>query len=396
MSALTRAYLAEISAGTSPSEIPGTRVDVQFNPTSLRVQLSNRTAGGRQAGAQARQRPGTGEMQLNFELVFDTADEGNTDQGVSVLERTRSVERFVRPRGSGRGQEAPPRVLFVWGDFQVQGTMESAAIDLDLFDAQGVPLRARVTVAIHGQDPRWTYAPEQPSPTRPDATVPGARPAGAAGGPGAPVAPAPVPGTPGTQGGDGSIGRIVQAMPGESLAQLAARAGFEPAAWRALATGLSDPLRLELGQEVVLPAGDGSGWADGGRTQGEDANRALAGLALVPGAAAPAAAAAPQAPLQRGQALAQRGGLGGAIGQAHQATHQQEAQASLAAFGAAPTAAGAVAGRPWGAGVPLRPRRGGLPADGVPVLGPLAAPLRPRRERTPAQDCGTCGGTDER
>ena len=75
MSALVKARLAEIGSGERPTETPNTSVDVQFNPTTLRVQISNRTAGGTQAGAQARQRPGTGEMQVSFDLIFDTADE---------------------------------------------------------------------------------------------------------------------------------------------------------------------------------------------------------------------------------------------------------------------------------------------------------------------------------
>src|SRR5262245_14019752 len=79
MTALTKAQLGEITSGDNPTEVAGTLVDVQFNPTTLRVQISNRTAGGQQAGAQARQRPGTGEMQVSFDLVFDTADEGSTE-----------------------------------------------------------------------------------------------------------------------------------------------------------------------------------------------------------------------------------------------------------------------------------------------------------------------------
>ena len=221
MSALLKARLAEIGSGERPTEVPNTSLDVQFNPTSLRVQISNRTAGGAQAGAQARQRPGTGDMTVGFDLVFDTADEdAGGGRAVNVLERTKMVERFVRPRGTQPGQEAPPRVLFEWGGFQVQGTMESANIDLDFFDAQGVPLRAKVAVSIKGQDPRWTYTP-----------APGGQGAGAKG-PRAPNAagagPAALPaGAPGTRGLASAVDRIVQAMPGESLAQLAARVGFE-------------------------------------------------------------------------------------------------------------------------------------------------------------------------
>ena len=213
-------------------------MDVQFNPTTLRVQISNRTAGGTQAGAQARQRPGTGEMQVSFDLIFDTADEGTSEAGVSVLDRTATVERFVRPRGPRPGQEAPPRVLFEWGSFLVQGTMESANIDLDLFDANGVPLRAKVSVSIKGQDPRWTYPPAPAN----AAAAPGSFPARPGSGSALPA------GSPGTQGNSQSPERIAQAMPGESLAQLAARNGFDPKAWRALAEGLSNPLQLTLGR----------------------------------------------------------------------------------------------------------------------------------------------------
>ncbi|SBT07506.1 conserved hypothetical protein [Candidatus Accumulibacter aalborgensis] len=360
MSALLKARLAEIGSGERPTETPNTSVDVQFNPTTLRVQISNRTAGGAQAGAQARQRPGTGEMQVSFDLVFDTADEGSTESGVSVLDKTAMVERFVRPRGPRPGQEAPPRVLFAWGSFLVQGTMESANLDLDLFDANGVPLRAKVSVSIKGQDPRWTYTPAPAN-----AAAAAGAPAGSSNGSALPA------GSPGTQGNQQSPERIVQAMPGESLAQLAARNGFDAKAWRALADGLSNPLRLELGQEVALPAAAGRGVASGGNGQGSDPAKTAASLPLVAaptgaaggGRAATARSASGIDPVHQGQALASQGGLGGAIAQVKSAAHQQGASSSLAAFGLTSGEAADSADRPWGAGVPLRPRFGSaLPA----------------------------------
>lgn len=358
MSALLKARLAEIGSGERPTETPNTSVDVQFNPTTLRVQISNRTAGGAQAGAQARQRPGTGEMQVSFDLVFDTADEGSAESGVSVLDKTAMVERFVRPRGPRPGQEAPPRVLFAWGSFLVQGTMESANLDLDLFDANGVPLRAKVSVSIKGQDPRWTYTP---APANAAAATAAGAPAGSGSGSALPA------GSPGTQGNQQSPDRIVQAMPGESLAQLAARSGFDAKAWRALADGLSNPLRLELGQEVALPAGAGRGVASGGNGQGSDPAKTAASLPLVAaptgfaagGQAATARSASGIDPVHQGQALTSQGGLGGAIAQVKSEAHQQGASSSLAAFGLTSNEEPAdSADRPWGAGVPLRPRFG--------------------------------------
>lgn len=384
MTALLKARLAEITAGDAPAEVPGTSVAVQFNPTSLRVQIANKTAGGQQSGAQARQRPGTGEMQVSFDLVFDTADDGS-----DVLERTRMVERFVRPQGTQPGKEAPPRVLFQWGSFLVQGTMESANLDLDLFDASGIPLRAKVSVAIKGQDPRWTYQPAPAAPAAGPGKGAGTQPpAGGTGG-----LPA---GAPGTQGSRQAPDRVVQAMPGESLQQLAARHGLDPSAWRALADGRGNPLSLRLGQEVALPVGLGAGSASGRQAQGQDPARSTAGLPLVnPGDAPPSLApsawgASSRQPTSRpaialgdtvrqGQAVAGRGGLAMAIRDTKAQAHQRGARQSLGAFGVPAAETADTQDRPWGAGVPLRPRLGGGAArnpEPLPTRMALNSPTR--------------------
>jgi hypothetical protein len=313
-------------------------------------------------------------MQVSFDLVFDTADDGE-----DVLKKTAMVERFVRPQGNQPGKEAPPRVLFAWGSFMVQGTMDSANIDLDLFDAGGTPLRAKVAVTIKGQDPRWTYAPAPPASPASPAT-------GA--GPGRSGLPT---GAPGTRGSDRSPERVVQALPGESLQQLAARHGLDPSAWRGLAQGLGNPLALGLGQEVALPPGLGQGSAAGRQAQGHDPVRSTAGLTLVSapgsggsGVATPssgvgssnATRGTPDA-VRLGQAVASRGGLGQAIGQVKNEAHRQGTGRSLSAFGVGPAGSGDMQGRPWGAGVPLRPRVGsGLAtAEPSPTHLALGAPV---------------------
>jgi LysM repeat protein len=365
MSELKKARLGEIGSGTGPQQ-GSNWVDVQFNPTSLRVQISNRTAGGQQSGAQGRQRPGTGEMQVSFDLVFDSADE----DGVDVLKKTAAVERFVRPRSAQPGQEAPPRVVFEWGTFQVQGVMESANLDIDFFDAGGTPLRAKVAVTIKGQDPRWAYTATQTS----------GAPSAGAGGSGNPAAGALRPpaggagglpaGAPGTQGSNAAVDKVVQAMPGESLQQLASRMGLDPSAWRALSAGMDNPLKLSLGQEVPLPSGLSQGSASGQRTQGQDPARSTSRLPLLDARQQPASAgsaggsasksgAAKDNPVQQGQALAVQGGLKDTITQARSQAHQQGAGQRRAAFGLGN--AGDVSdaeSRPWGMGVPLRPRFG--------------------------------------
>ena len=203
MTTLLKAQLCEISGDAAGKEI-GAPVDVQFNPATLRVAISNKTAGGSQAGAQAKQKPGTGEVTVTFDLYFDTADEGTADAPIPVTRRTQIVEKFVRPRGATPALQSPPRVQFKWGGFLVQGVMESANIDLDLFAADGTPLRAKVGVSIKGQDPSYRDDPALLPPVAPggDSAAPSGLPAG----------------TPGTTGNAGPPTTVAEALPGESLA----------------------------------------------------------------------------------------------------------------------------------------------------------------------------------
>lgn len=351
MTRLVKASLCEVAADARGTEI-GTPIDVQFNPTSLRMQITNKTGGGQQAGSQSRQRPGDGVVTLTFELVFDTADEGTTAAPVPVTRKTMVVENFVRPRGNTPRDQAPARVQFKWGSFLVQGTMESVSVDLELFAADGTPLRAKVGVTIKGQDPRYQYDPlPAPSPQPPGPMD-------------------PPPGAPGTSGGSAPE-RVAQALPGESLAQVAARNGLDPDAWRAMAAGIADPLNLPAGLEIGLPdyaRGRRLGSPGAQGSAGGDWNAAASALPLAsaPGGGGPVAPAAgaqgargtARDPVRNGQAVARQGGLQGAIEQVHGAAQRSSAGAAQAGFGR--SGAGApLDGRPYGAGVPLRPRRGG-------------------------------------
>lgn len=402
MTQLVKASLCEVSADARGSEI-GTPIDVQFNPTSLRMQITNRTTGGNQAGSQVRQRPGDGVVTVSFDLVFDTADEGTTDAPVPVTRKTMIVENFVRPRGNTPSRQAPPRVQFKWGSFLVQGTMESVNVDLDLFAANGTPLRAKVAVSIKGQDPRYQYNP--------------ATPASGGGLPPGPLA-AP-PGAPGTTGGAGVPSGMAQAMPGESLAQLASRNGLDPSAWRSLAAGISNPFSLKAGFEIGLPGSLPTGSQLSGKSsQGNDPRQAAAQLPLVSQnsiagsgsqqvTAGVAGSGGPRAavnPVQAGQAVTRQGGLGEAIQQVRGVGQQQAVTASRSAFGLVPDAAAVAIDRPFGASVPLRPRRGGIAAPKtVDATTPSWQALPAGRRSSVVQlggskpaGCGCCNGSSKR
>lgn len=235
MSTLEKAVLEELNKDGKVVET----IPVQFNPTSLKLQMTNSIDGAATRGRQVQQYNGSASTSLSLELEFDTADEGTTAQAVDVRTRTADVARFVLPGGEG-SKQAPPRVQFRWGTLIVAGVMSSMSEELDLFSAEGVPLRAKVSVDIKEQDSRYEALKQGP----------GANPAS-----GAPPAGEPGAGAgPGTSSSGGPVSRTAEALDGESAADFLARNGLDPSAWRAIAGALEDPISLRAGLAVDFSA----------------------------------------------------------------------------------------------------------------------------------------------
>jgi len=364
MPALEKAFLQELDNANHPrSGKPPLRV--QFNPASLRLQYSNQSEGGRSAGRQARQHTGEGSVTLSVDLHFDTADEGTTEAPRSVLEHTRRVEAFITPQASGSAKQAPPRLQFQWGEIIVKGVMESLAIELDHFAHNGAPLRAKASITIKSQDEEVEHNRRGAGANSVGAAAAAALQLALAALPGA--RPPRLPGTSGTAAALAGALSQVQALAGEGLAALAQRNGLAPEAWRALAAGVSDPLRLAAGQLVPLPAqapslqplgergGVQSGARDAAQRQG-----------LAPAAGGGSALQS----LQRGHALSEAGGLGAALesvksdaaGQASAQARQRFASEGGRGGGALSVPAGQqvfsqradARAQSWGRDVPLR------------------------------------------
>src|SRR5690242_4358126 len=96
--------------------------DVQFNPTTLRLSLGNQVAGGKTVGNPPRNFTGPSSTTLSVDLIFDTADEGTTENPRSVRDKTGRLERLLVPRTEGEQQQnAPPNIRFFWGDLDITG-----------------------------------------------------------------------------------------------------------------------------------------------------------------------------------------------------------------------------------------------------------------------------------
>ena len=148
MSGLEKATLKELPDGKE--------IAVQFNPASLKLTLSNTVEGGKARNRVTRQYLGSSSTDLSFDLVFDTADEiQEGGKARSVREKTALVEKFLLPKGKGKNKKAPPRVHFHWGDLIIEGVISNLTIETDLFSADGIPLRAKMSVSIKEQDAKY-------------------------------------------------------------------------------------------------------------------------------------------------------------------------------------------------------------------------------------------------
>lgn len=342
MSELVKATLQKIKADESATPI-GDPIPVQFNPASLQLQITNNSSGGDTRGSQVRQHLGTSSTTLTLELVFDTADEGDTDRPRSVREKTDLVQQFVMPEGQEQGKQAPPKLSFQWGSLIVRGIVDSISINLDHFAADGTPLRAKVGLTIKEQDTRYQFlqsgagankqganaaAPGQPTSTQPGA-LGGGIAAGFSAGLSAGIS---------ASASFGASAQFGVALGGESAAEFAARVGVDPAAWRGLATGSgSSSLSLEAGVEVGfsanLSASAGLGVSAGVGAGASASLETSFGLEVSAGVTAVAGVSA-RAETAAGFALSAAGGMSAALETVQIARSQSAEQQSRQAFAA--------------------------------------------------------------
>lgn len=140
--------------------ISGQTIEVQFNPVSLQVEITNSINQQGEAGG-TNQVSTQSSAKLGLDLLFDTSAAGE-----DVRNKTRPLRAAVRaPAGtpaSGGGAPGtgaafvPPLVTFQWGTFTFSGIAESFRETLDFFSADGVPLRATVAMSLKEQAGEFT------------------------------------------------------------------------------------------------------------------------------------------------------------------------------------------------------------------------------------------------
>ena len=123
-------------------------VPVNFNPATLEHSITAQAQG---EGGQAAQVVGAASAKVTMELLFDT-----TDTGEDVRTKTHQFELMLKPAPGAGGGDAPPQVApsvtFEWGAFHFTGVVDSFKQTMDFFSADGVPLRASISLSLSQPD----------------------------------------------------------------------------------------------------------------------------------------------------------------------------------------------------------------------------------------------------
>lgn len=121
---------------------PAANFPVHFNPASLQYTVSNKEQG---QGAKKKQHVSETSAQLSMDLMFDT-----TDTGRDVRVDTGEIVKLLSP--DAKAKKAPRMVEFSWGTYSFTGVIEQYKETLDFFSADGVPLRASVSLTLSSKE----------------------------------------------------------------------------------------------------------------------------------------------------------------------------------------------------------------------------------------------------
>lgn len=133
-----------------------TPIEVHFNPVSLQISISN-TLEDKGKGKDKKQYISKTAATLAMDLIFDT-----THKGSDVRLETQKIARFMEPGKEPGDQKIPTIVLFEWGTFKFQGLIQSYRETIEFFSADGVPLRASISLTMARQEEVFEPSPEPP------------------------------------------------------------------------------------------------------------------------------------------------------------------------------------------------------------------------------------------
>ncbi|MCU7919027.1 MAG: LysM peptidoglycan-binding domain-containing protein [Candidatus Thiodiazotropha sp. (ex Dulcina madagascariensis)] len=151
---LVRAYLEIIA----PENVPEPIVPLHFNPTEYQLQKNNNFAEVPIPGLESPpiQFVRGGCEKLSAELLADTSDTLE-DVRLKYTNKLRDLMRI------NTDLHAPPIVRLIWDDQVFKGVIESLNITYLLFSPEGIPWRAKISLALKEYRPVEIQVAESPT-----------------------------------------------------------------------------------------------------------------------------------------------------------------------------------------------------------------------------------------
>lgn len=129
------------------------KFEVQFNPQSLKYNVSNTLKGGRKE--KVAQHVTRTTAKLSMELIFDS-----THTGKDVRIETIKIAKLMKPKKLKK--TASPTVTFSWGTYKFDGILESFNETIDFFAPNGTPLRSSISISLVSHKVTFKQDPNSP------------------------------------------------------------------------------------------------------------------------------------------------------------------------------------------------------------------------------------------
>jgi nucleoid-associated protein YgaU len=215
-----RLYDPAPASGGSTAGAKRGAIEFQFNPKEVTIA---KTAKWERKPAKGAKKAGPPEFsgaegcKLTLEMFFD-ATSSQDDSVVKAVEQLFSC-CVPTEESAGKKKPSPPIVVLHWGAItSFPAFVTSVSAKYTLFNGQGMPIRALVSVAME----EMPGEPFRQNPTS----------------------------------GSADVRRVHRTVAGDTLASVAYAEYGDPTEWRALAAynGIDDPLRVRTGTTLLLPA----------------------------------------------------------------------------------------------------------------------------------------------
>ncbi len=197
----------------------GDKIEITFNPTEYSIDNSNNFNDSKIVGliSPIFQFTDGKARTLKVDLMLDTQV---SEKGENEKEDVR--DKYIKPLNKlmelDKELHAPPPCQVLWGSLDFKGMMESMNTTYKLFNNQGIPVRAKVTLSFK------EFIPLSKQVKNPSLHSPDRR-------------------------------KLFRMTQGESLWNMANTAYGDPGLWRVIAeaNNIGDPTKIELGTDLVIP-----------------------------------------------------------------------------------------------------------------------------------------------